>query len=94
MNLSEQFAYRKPTDDETTVMKSLSDAAGALAKTCELAVTSSAERTLALRKLQEFRMWINAAIIFGGLVKVEVPELNAITGEPGTPITGEPIEVK
>lgn len=77
MQLSEQFAYRKPTADEAEIMGSLSVRAKELAKMSELAINASAERTLAIRKLQEFRMWINAAILFGGLVETNVEMFNA-----------------
>lgn len=87
MNLSEQFTYRKPTDEEVAVMGSISDALKQVAQTIELALPPSAERTLALRKLQEGRMWTNAAVIFTGLVKVTLSEPVALVDcSPGQPV--------
>jgi hypothetical protein len=40
----------------------MSDAYGVILANCP----QSAERTLAIRKLQEVRMWCNAAIVFDG----------------------------
>ena len=87
MNISDQFTYHKPTDREAQAMSDISDKAKEIALTCELALKPSAERTLALRKLQEFRMWINAAILFGELADNEVPvETDLSTTGPTGPI--------
>jgi hypothetical protein len=86
MNLSEQFTYRKPTDEEVAVMGSISDALKQVAKTIELALPPSAERTLALRKLQEGRMWTNAAVIFTGLVQTNFEPVALVETAPGQPV--------
>ncbi len=65
--LSEQFEYRKPTEGEVDVMRQINDQAHQLAETIETLIPGSAETTLAIRKLQECRMWANAAIIFNPL---------------------------
>lgn len=56
------------TDDPTTIhhFRSINSAAYMMYETILGDCPPSAERTLAIRKLQEARMWANAAIAFGG----------------------------
>lgn len=61
--MSHPFEYRKPTEEQANLMSDLS-AQFAEAYDCLLEVAvASAERTLAIRKLQEARMWANVAIL-------------------------------
>jgi hypothetical protein len=56
------------TDDEQKVrgFHDVNDAAKAMYDVIRANCPRSAERTLAIRKLQEARMWANAAIVFDG----------------------------
>lgn len=56
------FEYQKPTEDQVARMAHLSDTMRRVYEEMQ-AVKPSAERTLAIRKLQEARMWINVAIL-------------------------------
>ena len=61
--MSNPFQFRTPTDDEIETMQTIADKLGDLYQYVQLATPSSAERTLAIRKLQEARMWLNASIV-------------------------------
>lgn len=63
--MANPFIYVKPTEDQTARMKSINEQIIVLWELTENLTTNSAERTIAQRKLQEFRMWINASIVFG-----------------------------
>jgi hypothetical protein len=56
------------TDDPAVIshFKSVNDAAYEMYQAILANAPQSAERTLAIRKLQEARMWANAAIVFDG----------------------------
>lgn len=56
------FTYYPPIKDQHRRYAALTDAFKDLALVIEAACPSSAERTLCIRKLQESRMWANAAI--------------------------------
>ncbi len=57
------FEYHKPTDDEITRMALINESMRNVYDLILDLVPGNAERTLAIRKLQEARMWVNAAIL-------------------------------
>ena len=61
--MSDPFQYRSPTDDQVEVMHAIATKLSDLYAYIQVAVPSSAERTLAIRKLQEARMWLNAGLV-------------------------------
>jgi hypothetical protein len=61
--VSNPFVYRPPTDEQIETMQLISDKLGDLYEYIQVAVPRSAERTLAVRKLQEARMWLNAGLV-------------------------------
>lgn len=61
------FDYRKPTDDEAEAMKVVSNHLKADWEMMSNLTPGSAELTLAMRAMQQARMWFNAAVIFHGL---------------------------
>ena len=61
--MSDPFQYRQPTAEQVEVMQAIAQQLGALYAFVQVAVPGSAERTLAIRKLQEARMWFNAALV-------------------------------
>lgn len=58
------FRYVKPTEEQVNRMKIISDdyISPLYEKILEL-LPASADRTLTIRKLQEFRMWVNLTIV-------------------------------
>jgi hypothetical protein len=56
------FDYKKPGDYQVTIMASLAENYKTVYAAL-LAIEPSAERTLAIRKLQESRMWANVSIL-------------------------------
>ena len=60
------FQYIKPTDAQVDDMKVISELCSLLWEQMNARIPASAERTLAVRKLQETRMWANAAIVLNG----------------------------
>lgn len=61
-SLSNAFTYHTPRKDQARRYQEINDAALELGRTILREAPRSAERTLALRKLQEARMWTNASI--------------------------------
>lgn len=57
------FEYQKPTDDQAQTMLNVNELLRRSYDVIVEAVKPSAERTLAIRKLQEARMWVNVAIL-------------------------------
>jgi len=57
------FEYRRPTNDQAELMSAVSVSMRKAYDLIVAEVPASAERTLAVRKLQESRMWINVAIL-------------------------------
>jgi hypothetical protein len=57
------FAYHAPTDDEVSTMLTTAELLTRVYTFLTDALPPSAERTLAIRKLQEARMWANAAVV-------------------------------
>jgi len=57
------FEYHKPSEGQQARMKQLNEGIKGVYDQLEALVPASAERTLAVRKLQEARMWANAAIV-------------------------------
>ena len=57
------FDYVKPTDGQAEIMKSISSGMRMIYDQMIADVAPSAERTLAIRKLQEARMWTNVALL-------------------------------
>jgi hypothetical protein len=57
------FEYHKPDEDQTSRMKQINEYVKDAYETILGNVPESAERTIAIRKLQEARMWANAAIV-------------------------------
>ena len=57
------FEYQKPTDEQAHDMTSINYLMRESYEWIVANVTPSAERTLAIRKLQEARMWVNVAIL-------------------------------
>jgi hypothetical protein len=61
--VSHPFEYQRPTDVQAKTMRLVSERLSWAFDIMVGQVAPSAERTLALRKLQEARMWINVAIL-------------------------------
>lgn len=61
------FHYQKPTEAETNVMKEVNDRFEDAYDTMIDLAPPSAELTLAIRKLQECRMWFNCAVVMNGV---------------------------
>ena len=61
-NVRECFTYHKPDAARAAKHESVNDQTAALAELYMDACPESPEATLAVRKLQEARMWANAAI--------------------------------
>lgn len=57
------FRYKAPDTTQAQTMEDLSGYFSHLYEEILEHVEGSAERTLAIRKLQEARMWVNAAIL-------------------------------
>ena len=60
--LSNEFTYHAPNEDQARRYKEINDTALMLGQTILACTPRSTERTSALRKLQEARMWANASI--------------------------------
>ena len=56
------FTYHKPDGDQATRYASINESAAGLARKILIECPESSERTLAIRALQEARMWANASI--------------------------------
>lgn len=67
MPSTQPFRYSKPTSAETDIMTRLNDYFSDAYEAILEEVVASAERTLAIRKLQECRMWTNVAVLEIGL---------------------------
>ena len=64
-NIEAALRYRKPEPHELPHFAAMQDAFVAAARAICAHTPQGAERTLAIRKLQECRMWANAAIVLG-----------------------------
>lgn len=60
------FTYHAPIGDQGARYSLINSEAANLAKTILVSCPESAERTLAIRALQEARMWANASIAING----------------------------
>lgn len=60
------FEYQAPTEHQVHQIKMVRDCCKELLRLTLEQVPKSAERTLAIRKLEEFSMWANKAIVFDG----------------------------
>lgn len=58
------FEYHKPTDEQTLSIMTVRQACRDLYQVLLAEVPPSAERTLAIRKLEECSMWSNKGIVF------------------------------
>jgi hypothetical protein len=61
--LDNPFEYRAPTPSQVALMKHYSHLLGVIYGDLTSALPPGPERTLAIRKLQEARMWINVAVL-------------------------------
>lgn len=61
--MAHPFIYQAPTVEQRGVMETLTGYFADAYDVILMAVPASAERTLAIRKLQEARMWANAAVL-------------------------------
>lgn len=61
------FVYRKPTDEELVVLTKWRDHCKKMQEDIAAELPDSAELTLAMRKLEEFNIWLNKAIILSGV---------------------------
>ncbi len=62
----EPFEYQAPTPEHVANITLVRQGCATLAAIIAEAVPQCAERTLALRKLEECSMWANKAIVFDG----------------------------
>ena len=60
--MSDPFAYHKPTPEMQPHFEAVADACAHAYDVLMREVPESSERTLAIRNLQEVRMWANTAI--------------------------------
>lgn len=60
------FEWRQPKPHQVNALIDLRDATKVLYEIALQLVPQCAERTLAIRKLEEFSMWANKAIVFDG----------------------------
>lgn len=60
------FEYQKPDEYQVAQIQRVREALKAAYDVILNDVVSSAERTLAIRKLEEASMWANKAIVFNG----------------------------
>lgn len=60
------FEYQKPTEDHVDLIAQVREAFKAAYGEILHSVPACAERTLAIRKLEEASMWANKAIVFDG----------------------------
>lgn len=77
----ESFEYHAPTAPMIRRIQDVRDGCNTLADVIEAAVPDSAERTLALRSLEETFMRCSQAIVFGGRNTLKTPP------EVGEPMT-------
>jgi hypothetical protein len=61
--MTSPFQYQAPTPEQVRTMEILAGDCEVVYQGLLLSAPPSAERTLAIRKLQECRMWANAAIL-------------------------------
>ena len=61
--MSHPFEYQKPTHDQTMLMKIVGVDFRDTYDAMLMCAPASPERTIAIRKLQEARMWTNVAIL-------------------------------
>lgn len=66
MTDSNPFEYHAPTPEQTENIKAVRNELNAAYLVLLSLVPQSAERTLAIRKLEECSMWANKAIVFAG----------------------------
>lgn len=66
-DLVAQLTYRKPDEHEVACMAHVNKAIIVAAERMAKHGKPSAETTLAIRKLQEARMWFNASVIANGM---------------------------
>jgi hypothetical protein len=57
------FFYYAPTEDQVKTMQAVNEKIRAAYEAVNSLIPPSADRTLAIRKLQEARMWANCAIV-------------------------------
>lgn len=62
LDIEKLFTYHAPYGDQVARYQALREQALAFAEEIELRCPASAERTLAIRRLQEAVMWANASI--------------------------------
>lgn len=60
------FDYQPPTPHHTAVIQDVRAATKELYEHVLQAIPPSVERNIAIRKLEEFSMWANKAIVFDG----------------------------
>lgn len=65
-NVHEAFVYHRPDAEGVTKIEEVRKSCGALYEVLVANVPASAERTLAIRKLEEVSMWANKSIVFNG----------------------------
>ena len=74
-HLDVYFTYHPPQGDDAGHYKAMTDCFRVAAEGILNHTPSSAEQTIAIRKLQEARMWANSAVaIVSGFVVKEGPE--------------------
>lgn len=61
--MANPFEYRTPSAEQIETMQTIAGKLGELYLFVQLSVPRSSERTLAVRKLQEARSWLNAALV-------------------------------
>lgn len=60
------FEYQKPTDEQVGRMSMVRELCNQTYQVLLSEVPACAERTLAIRKLEEASMWANKAVVFDG----------------------------
>jgi len=76
-NLDEAFTYHPPFGDQASRYEQIRNAGKEFARTVEALCPNSAERMLAVRKIQEGVMWANAGIAIN-----EKPEFSDVDTTP------------
>lgn len=66
MEINDPFEYRAPNQRQIVNMQAVAASLATTYWTIMHGCPDSAEKTLAIRSLQEARMWANAAISFAG----------------------------
>lgn len=64
---TETFIYHRPTEDQLAVLTKWRDHCRQMQANIADDLPDSAELTLAMRKLEEFNMWLNKAIVISGV---------------------------